>query len=194
MGCRLLRFVCSLASAGNVCLAKPNHAFFNCQHSCRIFFGVARRRIATHAHRWGADIRQRLLRASALRRAMALHASTDAACGNTCTQRSNAACVASLAMKHAECTHGTSFEQLGTTAMRTCVCASHKPDCAKTARTFFAMRSTSHPFSRARVAEKGKPATLPPRVDGCVATLTSIAVSDRRRPATRHSRPDRADR
>lgn len=37
LGCRLSRFVCSLSSAGNVCWAKPNHAFFNCQQLDDVF-------------------------------------------------------------------------------------------------------------------------------------------------------------
>ena len=35
---RLSRCVCSLASAGNLCCAKPNHAFFHCQQARKIFF------------------------------------------------------------------------------------------------------------------------------------------------------------
>ena len=38
MCCRLSRCVCSLSSAGNVCWAKPNHAFFNCQQPVDVFF------------------------------------------------------------------------------------------------------------------------------------------------------------
>lgn len=38
---RLLRCACSLASAGNVCWAKPNHAFFRCQQSFAKFFSGA---------------------------------------------------------------------------------------------------------------------------------------------------------
>lgn len=37
----LLRSACSLASAGNVCWAKPNHAFFKCQQSFAKFFLAA---------------------------------------------------------------------------------------------------------------------------------------------------------
>ena len=36
--CRLSRCVCSLASAGCVCWAKPKHAFFNCQQPEKLFF------------------------------------------------------------------------------------------------------------------------------------------------------------
>ncbi len=50
--CRLSRCACSLASAGNVCWAKPNHGFFHCQQPVAIFFhaGVraARDRIGMH--------------------------------------------------------------------------------------------------------------------------------------------------
>lgn len=38
MCCRLSRCVCSLSSAGSVCWAKPNHAFFNCQQPDAVFF------------------------------------------------------------------------------------------------------------------------------------------------------------
>ena len=42
LSCRwLLRSACSLASAGNVCWAKPNHAFFRCQQSFAKFFPSA---------------------------------------------------------------------------------------------------------------------------------------------------------
>ena len=37
-------WLCSLASAGNVCLAKPNHGFSECQQPRAIFFSCRRRR------------------------------------------------------------------------------------------------------------------------------------------------------
>lgn len=44
MCCALSLLSISLASAGNVCCAKPNHAFFRCQHLVAIFFRARRRR------------------------------------------------------------------------------------------------------------------------------------------------------
>lgn len=43
MCCVLSRWVFSLSSAGNVCWAKPNHAFYDCQQPGRFFFGAASR-------------------------------------------------------------------------------------------------------------------------------------------------------
>lgn len=49
--CRLSRCACSLASAGNVCWAKPNHGFFHCQQPVAIFFRDCRRSVRIHACR-----------------------------------------------------------------------------------------------------------------------------------------------
>ena len=46
---RLSRFVLSLASAGNVCWAKPNHGFFNCQHPVAIIFRDTRMALVNDA-------------------------------------------------------------------------------------------------------------------------------------------------
>ncbi len=67
---RLLRSACSLASAGNVCWAKPNHAFFRCQQSFAKFFSAAlaatardgrivARRSSQHAHHMHTRMRSR---------------------------------------------------------------------------------------------------------------------------------------
>ena len=50
MWCRRpLRSACSPCSAGNVCWAKPNHAFFKCQQSFAKFFHAAPATRAAHA-------------------------------------------------------------------------------------------------------------------------------------------------
>ena len=49
--CRLSRCACSLASAGNVCWAKPNHGFFHCQQPVAIFFRARRRHVRVDARR-----------------------------------------------------------------------------------------------------------------------------------------------
>jgi len=45
-------------------------------------------------------------------------------------------------------------------------CASHKSDCAKSARTFLLRAASLHRLSRLRGRKKTKPAALPPRVSG----------------------------
>jgi len=130
---RLLRSARSLASAGNVCWAKPNHAFFGCQQSfAKFFFGALPTRArdvpiaasidASHA----CDARMHARRASPARKHWrGLQHSADA----------RARCIDDL--------HSASTTR-ARDAHRRCafVCrrppdfASHKRVCAKTARTF----------------------------------------------------------
>ena len=48
--CRLSRCIRSLASAGNVCWAKPNHGFFNCQQPVANYFRRALAVRSKHVH------------------------------------------------------------------------------------------------------------------------------------------------
>jgi hypothetical protein len=80
--CRSLsRCACSLASAGNVCWAKPNHGFFHCQQPVAIFFRARHRDLRIDAHRRAFHAMHAGIGCKRNGNASdALHASNDAGC------------------------------------------------------------------------------------------------------------------
>ena len=58
---RLSRCAHSLASAGNVCWAKPNHGFFHCQQPVAIFFRTCPHGVRDDAHRCAFDAAHRCI-------------------------------------------------------------------------------------------------------------------------------------
>ena len=180
---RLLRFVCSLASAGNVCLAKPNHAFFNCQQAGTFFFRG--RRPARRLVRASRQPARRPMIISCTHARTSLHATRKHWRGfqHRARKTPDAETCDVHARQRARCTRGKCMNLGIAMVFRGRICASHKPVCAKTARTFFASADAAA-LIRDHCGMK-KPATFPSRVGGRDAR----SVSGLRLPAVRRSRP-----
>ena len=190
--CRLSRCACSLASAGNVCWAKPNHGFFHCQQPVAIFFhawlrdvhGDARTRdrrasIAPACRCVVVDASMRCMQAMA--RVAARTRATSTSTATTSTSRRDASARA--------CAN----------AFRSNQRANPRPPISR--RTSRFARKLRRIFSRfahpdtacARFAdcENEEPATSPSRVRG---RHVQERISGLRLPATRRRRRDRAGR
>lgn len=115
--------------------------FSTVNNPAKLFFSGGQSSIATHAHQCHANVHQRMLHATAHRHAIALHASTDAAGSGTCIQPCTSTRMTCRSSILEECMRDACPGQVETTAKQTCVCASHKSVCAKTARTFPAINT-----------------------------------------------------
>ena len=190
--CRLSRCACSLASAGNVCWAKPNHGFFHCQQPVAIFFCACLHRV-----RGDAQLHDR----------HALIASPCACIVVDASMRCMQATARLAAHMH------TTSTSTATSSMH--VRSTTAPACAHVARST-RRRESRRPISRrtSRFARKlreiftrcaradatcacfadagnEEPATSPSRVRG---RPMAVRLSGLRLPATRRKRPDRAGR
>ena len=139
--CRRSCLDCSLASAGNICWAKPNHGLFHCQQPVANFFPPASacaparvRRIArattsqTRAsHSMRALATSRMQATTRPAACMTQHAACATQAANHASPHAHA-CIATRRAHAPSCMRGAN------------VCASHKSECAKNARTFFATR------------------------------------------------------
>lgn len=137
-GAWLSRLVCSLASAGNVCLAKPNHGFFECQQPDAKFFRMRRhqgvgeqRKVCPHHRaivaRYGTNT------ASMMRESKHW----------CCTQslwRKNSHTMQMQRRQAPHCPHVSVRARHRRSRIRACF-AAHKPACAKNARTCAASRT-----------------------------------------------------
>ena len=190
--CRLSRCACSLASAGNVCWAKPNHGFFHCQQPVAIFFDARTRGVA-------GDSRMRMRHASiafagerididgpmrcmqAMARLAAHVVATRTASPHACAHARNASACA-LANDAAR---ARSDERPAAISRRT------SPFARKLRRIF--PRHAPGDAACARFADAGneEPATSPSRVRG---RRMAARISGLRLPATLRSRPDRSVR
>lgn len=190
--CRLSRCACSLASAGNVCWAKPNHGFFHCQQPVAIFFHARRRHVRRDAqtHDRHAPIASpcRCVVVDASMRCMQAMARLAARMRTTSTS------ITKTSM------HGCNA------SARTCANAFRSnqgrnprpPISRRTSGFARKLRGILSSCTRAdaacaRFADAGneEPATSPSRVPG---RPMSARLSGLRLPATRRRRPDRAGR
>ena len=190
--CRLSRCACSLASAGNVCWAKPNHGFFHCQQPVAIFFHACRRHARgdarTHDPRASIASPRRCVVIDASMRCMqamarlAAHVvATRTASPHACAHARNASACA-LANDAAR---ARSDERPAAISRRT------SPFARKLRRIF--PRHAPGDAACARFADAGneEPATSPSRVRG---RRMAARISGLRLPATLRSRPDRSVR
>lgn len=190
--CRLSRCVCSLSSAGGVCWAKPNHAFFNCQQPVDVFFRarapLPRQRCAPMTREYQASLASRN-QAITCNRVEHEHWRGLQRCTHACVE-----CVVQFPTRRVDGKrmHFARLENFWRASMQRCVCASHKSVCAKTARTFSGTRSTSHPIPGARIRRKKK--TRDVAVAGRWIPDWRGGISGRRLPATRRTHPGRAGR
>ena len=209
MWCRRpLRSACSPCSAGNVCWAKPNHAFFKCQQSFAKFFHAAS---ANAARTTAFTPHARMTCRCALRR-RAPHR-----CHARKQWRGLQRFHATRARRHGchRNAHGTRARHIHRQPAHRCDSiqdfASHKRVCAKTARTFRGVRACAQRSQRTwrRRAHLGawpRPRDGRRAGRGCLArknprrfrrgfrVADESAISDRRFPAARHSRPGPAAR
>ena len=190
--CRLSRCACSLASAGNVCWAKPNHGFFHCQQPVAIFFDARTRGVA-------GDSRRRMRHASIAfagepididgpmrcMQAMArLAARTDAITRLIATT--------SMHARIAVAGEGTNAAHRKRGDNRALCISRRTSRFARKLRGIFSLRTLADDAGR-RFPHAGneEPATSPSRVlDGPM----SARISGLRLPAIRRRRPDRAGR
>ena len=199
MWCRRpLRSACSPCSAGNVCWAKPNHAFFKCQQSFAKFFHAARTARTVDgpcassmdtrsATMWCVTMTERSPAREYWRGLQRYSHRMHAARAGGAAHRAPRPHDADRQRTHAA-SPASDF-------------ASHKRVCAKSARTFSRRRTVAMPRIRAggrRLAAstvpgagKKKPAAFPPRVFGNIACGR---LSGLRFPAARRTRPDPAAR
>ena len=198
---RLLRCACSRASAGNVCWAKPNHAFFRCQQSFAKFFfdaPITRARIACIAASAGTQRMRVMTRPT--------RSASPARKQRRGPQHSDAI------RTQCDAPHSRKTSSHANDARHRCASAdrrpshfaSHKCVCAKTARTF-PRASRLHERSRTPArhagcvqagwstthAGKEKPAAFPLRVPD---RSGAEAISVLRFPAVRRRHRDRATR
>lgn len=120
------------------------------------FFKLAGRHFARNACQYHSNIHPRLLCAIKKECELALRASIGAARSDACMQTSDAKRVARLSSTRDCYTRNACIKRFPSFATRTCVCASHKSLCARTARTFSDKPRTLHSIPRARVAQKKK--------------------------------------
>ena len=190
--CRLSRCACSLASAGNVCWAKPNHGFFHCQQPVAIFFHACSSGVRGHV-----ELHDRY---------------TSIACPLECivvvaSMRCTQAMARLAAHAHATRTSiSTSLMDASNATARGCTRVagntrrreSRMPISRRTSR--FARKLRGIFSRRARVdaprthladTKKEEPATSPSRVPG---RPMSARISGLRLPAVPRRHPDRAGR
>ena len=190
--CRLSRCACSLASAGNVCWAKPNHGFFHCQQPVAIFLRACRRGVPVDMHRCASDALHRRIGCNrnddasmrcmqAMARLAAHVVATRTASPHACAHARNASACA-LANDAAR---ARSDERPAAISRRT------SPFARKLRRIF--PRHAPGDAACARFADAGneEPATSPSRVPG---RSMSTRISGLRLPATRRRHPARAGR
>ena len=191
-GRSLSRRACSLASAGNVCWAKPNHGFFHCQQPVAIFFRACRRGVPVDMHRCASDALHRRIGCNrnddasmrcmqAMARLAAHVVATRTASPHACAHARNASACA-LANDAAR---ARSDERPAAISRRT------SPFARKLRRIF--PRHAPGDAACARFADAGneEPATSPSRVRG---RRMAARISGLRLPATLRSRPDRSVR
>ena len=183
--CWLSRRVCSLASAGNVCWAKPNHGFFECQQLRAKFFAARRRRCASMRAQAGDGDRC----ATATRIAFAcMHRHESEHWSGFRTQWRNfhhARRTPSSARTRHAC---STIDHPHRLAHADPDFAPHKRTCAKNART---PTSSTAPRGRDPSAGNERPAVATPRV---FAGNRRRRISARLLPAPRRNRPDPAAR
>ena len=190
--CRLSRCACSLASAGNVCWAKPNHGFFHCQQPVAIFFRACRRGVPVDMHRCASD---------ALHRRIGCNRNDDASM--RCMQAMARVAARTRATSTSTATTSTSRRDA---SARACANAfrsnqGRNPRPPISRRTSRFARKLRRIFPRraradaacARFVDAGneEPATSPSRVRG---RRMAARISGLRLPATRRRRRDRAGR
>lgn len=190
--CRLSRCACSLASAGNVCWAKPNHGFFHCQQPVAIFFHARRRDVRadarTHARHASIASPCRCVVVDASMRcmqAMARLAARARTTSTSMTKTSMHGCDASTR------TSANAFRSNQERNPRPSI-SRRTSRFARKLRGIFS-RCTRVDVSRTRFADakKEEPATSPSRVPG---RPMSARISGLRLPAIRRRHPDRAGR
>ena len=190
--CRLSRCACSLASAGNVCWAKPNHGFFHCQQPVAIFFhawlrdvhGDARTRdrrasIAPACRCVVVDASMRCMQAMA--RVAARTRATSTSTATTSTSRRDASARACA----------NAFRSNQGRNPRPPISRRTSRFARKLRRIFSCCARIDAPRTRFADAGNEEPATSPSRVPG---RSMSTRISGLRLPATRRRRPARAGR
>ena len=177
--CRLSRCACSLASAGNVCWAKPNHGFFNCQHPVAIIFRDTRMALVNDAL------------AQQRRRPHLTHAQPRASpCANASMHAR--AKYAAFSAHLRDAVPSLSLRTNRSRAKR-CLCALHKPVCAKLREHFRASKAIDAPPSRFSLPRKTKDPRRFHRGSRHGVRLDA-RVSGLRLPAAPRRRPGRATR
>ena len=190
--CRLSRCACSLASAGNVCWAKPNHGFFHCQQPVAIFFhawlrdvhGDARTRdrrasIAPACRCVVVDASMRCMQAMA--RVAARTRATSTSIKTTSMSRCNASARACA----------NAFRSNQQANARSPISRRTSRFARKLRRIFSRFAHPDTACARFADCENEEPATSPSRVHG---RHVQERISGLRLPATRRRRRDRAGR
>lgn len=190
--CRLSRCACSLASAGNVCWAKPNHGFFHCQQPVAIFFHACRRHARgdarTHDPRASIASPRRCVVIDASMRCMQAMArvaartrATSTSTATTPTSRRDASARACA----------NAFRSNQPTNPRPSISRRTSRFARKLRRIFSRFARVDAACARFADSENEEPATSPSRVPG---RSMSTRISGLRLPATRRRRPARAGR
>ena len=190
--CRLSRCACSLASAGNVCWAKPNHGFFHCQQPVAIFFRARRR----HVH---GDARTHDRHASIASPCTCIVVDASMRCTQAMARLAAHARATSTAIATTSMHGCKASARACANAFRSNQGCNPRPPISR--RTSGFARKLRGIFSRCARdggasthvagAENEEPATSPPRVPG---RAMSARISGLRLPAIRRRHPDRAGR
>ena len=190
--CRLSRCACSLASAGNVCWAKPNHGFFHCQQPVAIFFRDCRRGLRIHACRSASS-------------------ASRARIGCMCNDDASMGCMQAMA-RLAACMHATRHRRKRCRSMRATRMRMQREDALRDSCGWNPQPSISRRTSRFAQKLRGLFARLA-CADARLARFndarktknprcrhrgfrcsSATRLSGLRLPATRHTRPGRASR